>query len=265
MTIITMSVKRKIGMIEETMGKLVKILESVLVENITEQITMDDGSEMFTDNDLSGSGLNDGVTGPKLSDDYSKFGDPDVTPNHVNKELVLDRHLRKIFKQMKKISGLEEYMEYVSKQSEEFYYYNSPDREKHSSVRGIVQRIPKILGAAGQQGVDRNTATTLIYTFLNNGGYGRDFSKDTLDLSPLVTYDVDADTSKDAVLHEVSWGEVFANSKEEAIQKFEENPDQWVSDSEHQDQESGDYINIENTSVTNTNKRHLTLDNLGFA
>ena len=253
-----MIVKRKIGMIEETMGKLAKILESVLIESITEQITMDDGSEMSTDNDLSGSGMD-----REKTNNYSKFGDPDVTPNHVNQELVLDRHLRKIFKQMKKISGLAEYVTHIKKNSEEFYYYHDPEVKQHERVKNLVSRIPKFVGA--HDTLAQSVTTTLIVTFMRNGGYDRDFTKGTLDLSPLVTYDVDANTERDAILHETSWGEVFADSEEEAIQKFEENPEQWASDSEHNDQDSGDYINVENTTVTGKNERYLTLDNLGFA
>ena len=224
------------------MGKLVKILESVLVENITEQEDTDK---------------------PKLSDDYSKFGDPDVTPRHVNKDLVLVRHLRKIFKQMKKVSGMEDYMTYVSDTSEEFYYYNSPEATKHNETRNLVQRIPKFLGA--KDGVNRHVATTLIYTFFNNGGYGRDFGKGELDLTPLVTYDIDSNTEREMTEFETSWGEVFANSEEEAINKFETEPEKWVSDSEHQDSDYGDYINASDTTVTRTNERHLNLANLGFA
>ena len=224
------------------MRSLSKILESVLVENITEQEDTDK---------------------PKLSDDYSKFGDPDVTPRHVNKDLVLVRHLRNIFKQMKKVSGMEDYMTYVNDTSEEFYHYNSPEATKHNETRSLVQRIPKFLGA--KDGVNRQVATTLIYTFFNNGGYGRDFSKGELDLTPLVTYDIDANTTRETTAYETSWGEVFANSEEEAIKKFEENPEDWASDSEHDDMDYGDYLEVNNTTVTQTNERHLNLANLGFA
>ena len=241
MTIITMSVKRKIGMIEETMGKLINILESVLFENISEQ-----------ENDDK----------PKLSDDYSKFGDPDVTPNHVNKDLVLDRHLRNIFKQMKKIKHLEGYAEYVKNNSEDFYYYGDPENKKWQKIKDIIIRIPRFFGGTSE--VSKNTATTMIVTFLRNGGYGRDFSKGTLDLSPLLTYDLEARTKRATVTFETAWGEVFADSPGEAMKKFENDPQNWASDSEHEDTEYGDYISIEDVSVTRTNARNLTLSNLGF-
>ena len=43
------------------------------------------------------------------------------------------------------------------------------------------------------------------------------------------------------------------------------NPENWVSDSEHDDTDYGDYLDVNNVTVTNTNERSLTLLNLGFA
>tara|TARA_R110002153_G_C13214433_1_gene488166 strand:- start:156 stop:857 length:702 start_codon:yes stop_codon:yes gene_type:complete len=231
------------------MGKLVKILESVLVENITEQITMDDGSEMSTDNDLSGSGMDR---------DYAKL----KRAQDVSEELVLDGHLRNIFKQMKKISNLEEYYNFIENNSEHFYYYSDVENKKWRSTRDLILRLPRFFGA--QQNVDANSAVTMLVVFLRNGGYSRDFSKGTLDLSPLITYDVDSETVRDTVTHESSYGEVFADSPEEAIQKFKDSPDTWISDAEHEDTEYGDYKSVENVSLNGTNKRYLTLGSLGF-
>ena len=57
----------------------------------------------------------------------------------------------------------------------------------------------------------------------------------------------------------------FDGTEEEAIEKFTDNPEDWVSDSEHDDTDYGDYLEVNNITVTNTNERHLTLLNLGFA
>ena len=210
------------------MGKLVKILEYVLVENINEQITMDDGSEMSTDNDLSGSGMDR---------DYGKS----VEKEELRQELVLDGHLRNIFKQMKKISNLEEYYNFIENNSEHFYYYSDVENKKWRSTRDLILRLPRFFGAQ-----DKN------------------LDKGTLDLSPLITYDVDSETVRDTVTHESSYGEVFADSPEEAIQKFKDSPETWISDSEHEDTEYGDYKSVENVSLNGTNKRYLTLNSLGF-
>ena len=204
------------------MTKLIKILESVLVEDLT-------------DNELASKG-ND------------------------NK---LDKYLRLIFKQMKKISGLDELMAHLQTQSEHFYSYNDTQHQKLKGKVELISKLPKFLGA--KDGADRYIASALVYTFLNNGGYDRDFSKDELDLTPLVTYDLDGNTTRETTTYETGWGEVFANSEEEAIEKFQMNPENWVSDSEHDDTDYGDYLEVSNTTVTNTNERHLTLLNLGFA
>jgi hypothetical protein len=203
------------------MTKLIKILESVLVEDLT-------------DNELASEG----------------------------NDQKLDKYLRLIFKQMKKVSGVEEIMAYNQSHSEHFYsYVNHNDMDIKGKV-DLISKIPKFLG--GKNGADRHTAIALIHTFLNNGGYDRDFSKNELDLTPLVTYDVDATTERETTSYETSWGEVFANSEEEAIEKFQMNPENWVSDSEHDDTDYGDYLEVNNVTVTNTNERHLTLLNLGF-
>ena len=164
---------------------------------------------------------------------------------------------------MKKISSLDKLMAHLQKQSEHFYSYHDTQEQEFKAKVELISKIPKFLGA--KDGADRHIVSALIYTFLNNGGYGRDFSKGELDLTPLVTYDIDANTTRETTAYETSWGEVFANSEEEAIKKFEENPEDWASDSEHDDMDYGDYLEVNNTTVTKTNERHLNLANLGFA
>ena len=232
------------------MSKLVNILESVLVESISEQVTMDD---------------------EYIEDDYSdKLGSPASGRYQTDNEKAsegnedrLDKYLRLIFKQMKKISGLDELMAHLQTQSEHFYSYNDTQEQELKGKVELISKIPKFLGA--KDGADRYISSALVHTFLNNGGYDRDFSKDELDLTPLVTYDIDANTVRDTTTYETGWGEVFANSEEEAIEKFTNKPEDWVSDSEHDDTDYGDYLEVRNVDVTNTNERHLTLLNLGFA
>ena len=204
------------------MTKLIKILESVLVEDLT-------------DNELASEG----------------------------NDQKLDKYLRLIFKQMKKVSGLDELMAHLQTQSEHFYRYNDTQQQELKGKVELISKIPKFLGA--KDGADRYIASALVYTFLNNGGYDRDFGKDELDLTPLVTYDLDGKTTRETTTFETGWGEVFANSEEEAIEKFQMNPENWVSDSEHDDTDYGDYLDVNNVTVTNTNERSLTLLNLGFA
>lgn len=204
------------------MTKLIKILESVLVEDLT-------------DNELASEG----------------------------NDQKLDKYLRLIFKQMKKVSGLDELMAHLQTQSEHFYRYNDTQQQELKGKVELISKIPKFLGA--KDGADRYIASALVYTFLNNGGYDRDFSKDELDLTPLVTYDLDGKTTRETTTFETGWGEVFANSEEEAIEKFQMNPENWVSYSEHDDTDYGDYLDVNNVTVTNTNERSLTLLNLGFA
>ena len=170
------------------MTKLIKILESVLVEDLT-------------DNELASEG----------------------------NDQKLDKYLRLIFKQMKKVSGLDELMAHLQTQSEHFYRYNDTQQQELKGKVELISKIPKFLGA--KDGADRYIASALVYTFLNNGGYDRDFSKDELDLTPLVTYDLDGKTTRETTTFETGWGEVFANSEEEAIEKFQMNPENWVSDS----------------------------------
>ena len=204
------------------MTKLIKILESVLVEDLT-------------DNELASEG----------------------------NDQKLDKYLRLIFRQMKKVSGLDEVMTHFHSQSEHFYRYGNQLHQRMKAKVELISKIPKFLGA--KDGADRHTGAALIHTFLNNGGYDRNFSEGELDLTPLVTYDVDANTVRDTTTYETGWGEVFANSEEEAIEKFTDNPEDWVSDSEHDDTDYGDYLEVNNIHVSGTNERHLTLLNLGFA
>lgn len=215
------------------MGNLINILKSVLVENISEE-------EDF---------------------DHSKFGDQDVTPKHVNKDLVLERHLRLIFKQMKKVKNLEEYHKFIYSRGIDLYS-NDPQVKAMAATRDIVARIPKFIGA--KETVGRQVVTTLIYTFIQNGGYSRDFSKGVIDLTPLVTYDVEAETVRDMTEYATSWGEVYASSPEEAMRKFQENPDTWASDSEHNDTDYGDFTDVDEVNIHGTNELRLNLNNLGF-
>ena len=71
------------------MTKLIKILESVLVEDLT-------------DNELASEG----------------------------NDQKLDKYLRLIFKQMKKVSGVEEIMAYNQSHSEHFYSYNDTQQQE---------------------------------------------------------------------------------------------------------------------------------------
>ena len=99
-------------------------------------------------------------------------------------------------------------------------------------------------------------AVLFAQTFLQNGGYGRDFEDGVmLDLTPIPYYDISGDITELHKIWSSIWGRVYgAHSPEEASKVFENNVWAWSDDSEENDREQQEVLD---TDINEVNEQDL--------
>ena len=130
------------------------------------------------------------------------------------------------------------------------YYGNQGSWIK--KVTNDINTIPKLMGGDLRVFDENEFVWLVVNTFLNNGGYQRDFSdtSDPLDLTPITVYDVDAYYKQTMAEYGSMWGVAFGASNEsEAGEMFMENPHNWESD-----REMNDYDDYGDTEVYELNR-----------
>ena len=99
-------------------------------------------------------------------------------------------------------------------------------------------------------------AVLFAQTFLQNGGYGRDFEDGImLDLTPIPYYDLSGEITELHKIWSSIWGRVYGvHSPEEASNVYEKNIWAWSDDSEEQDREQQQVLN---TDISEINEQDL--------
>lgn len=177
-----------------------------------------------------------------------------------------DKRVRSMLNQMKNIPGLDSWSEMVKEHGVGNNFYN-----KDSFVTAkSVYRLMSLFGGELPKNYARNVGTNpftylMVETFMNNGGYGRDFRVGDLNLSPITIYDVSALVEQKMVETRHSYGTIIgAKSKEEAIRMYVSNPGAWEEDSEHHDTDYGDIINSYNGEIDTELTIEITPEMVGL-
>jgi len=89
-------------------------------------------------------------------------------------------------------------------------------------------------------------------TFITNGGYDRDFREGEIPLLELPVYEMEGQFTEEQYVFKTGWGDVIGvNGEEEAINRFENDIDYYIEDSEEDDRDYGDSYDADNVGVQN--------------
>ena len=168
----------------------------------------------------------------------------------------LESRVRVIMKSVQKIPNLGKFIEDVKTQGMDRGYYSNNSWIKH--VTQDISSLPRFIGGEIRHSNTGDFVWLVVKTFLNNGGYQRDFSNtdDPLDLSPIIVYEVDAQYKQPLVEYGVIWGVPYgADSKDEAQTMMMDDPFTWEEDRDMNDHD--DYGDTEVYDVERVETREL--------
>jgi len=175
------------------------------------------------------------------------------------KDSNLEDRVRIIMKSVQKMPNLGKFIEVVKTQGiNQGYHQNTPDISWINQVTNDISSLPRFIGGEIRHSNKGDFVWLVVKTFLNNGGYQRDFSNtdDPLDLSPIIVYEVDAQYKQPLVEYGTIWGVPYgAESKDEASKMMMDNPFTWEEDRDMQDHD--DYGDTEVYDVERVETREL--------
>ena len=90
-----------------------------------------------------------------------------------------------------------------------------------------------------------------VEAFISNGSYSRDFSVGPIKLVEIPKFEISMDYVEEVFESRTGWGTmVGVRTKEEALEIVESSPTDWIEDSEHNDSDYGDLVEVDNFEVT---------------
>jgi len=157
------------------------------------------------------------------------------------------RRIRIVLNSMKSHKGWEEFLQQVKS-----YKKDPPGMWE---LRESLFSILKLVGGS-QDNVqsDRFEKTYWFATvFMGNGGYDRNFKEGEIKLIELPTYDMEANYTEEVYEFRTGWGTIVGvDTDEEAIELFQNNPEDYIEDSETGDSDYGDIYDVEDVIIQNT-------------
>lgn len=175
-----------------------------------------------------------------------------------------ERRLRALMSYLQTIGGLDTWIGNVRSDGPPRM---SQGNNTYQIQETITNDISKIFGGTigGRNGNTTASIFTLIKTFINNGGYERDFREGEVTLESVTIYDVDASTTRKTWEHSTSMGVVYGvDSEQEAIDSYTNDPIKWEQDTEHEETEYGDIIDISNVKIFEKEEYTITPALLGL-
>ena len=162
----------------------------------------------------------------------------------------MERRIRILLKYISKLNfNVEEWLVQLKEDGPPNLYYN----KTHNTQKNELFNMMKLFGGTAPRHLGPlEIAVLFVQTFLQNGGYGRDFDDGVmLDLTPIPYYSIGGDITELHKIWSSIWGTVYgAHSPEEASNVFEKNIWAWSDDSEEQDREQQEVLNTDINEVT---------------
>ena len=174
-------------------------------------------------------------------EDYDRI----VNEKRIKREVEMERRIRILLKYISKLSfNVEEWLEELRQKGPPNAYYN----KTHNSQKNELFNMMKLFGGTAPRGMDSlDIAVLFVQTFLQNGGYKRNFNDGAmLDLTAITYYGINAEITE---LHKI-WssidGRVYAaRNEQEAEEIFTKNPWLWSEESDEQDREQQELLDTD--------------------
>ena len=179
-------------------------------------------------------------------EDYDRI----VKEKRVTREVEMERRIRILLKYISKLNfNVDEWLVQLKEDGPPNLYYN----KLHNSQKNELFNMMKLFGGTAPRAMGTlEIAVLFVQTFLQNGGYGRDFDDGfMLDLTPIPYYDVSGEITELHKIWSSIWGKVYgAHSPEEASDVFNKNIWTWSDDSEEQDREQQELLDTDIGEIT---------------
>ena len=178
-------------------------------------------------------------------EDYDRV----VNEKRIKKEVEMEKRIRILLKYISKLGfNVEEWLVQLKEDGPPNLYYN----KLHNSQKNELFNMMKLFGGTAPRHMGALEISVLfVQTFLQNGGYGRDFDDGImLDLTPIPYYNISGEIREKYMVWSTIWGKVYgAHSPEEAEDVFTNNPWSWSDDSDEQDREQLEVVNTDMNDI----------------
>jgi len=178
-------------------------------------------------------------------EDYDRI----VKEKRVAREVEMEKRIRIILKYIPKLGfNVLDWLDDIRESGPPNPFY----QKTHNSQMNDIYNLIKLFSGKPPRGYGAlEIAVLILETFIQNGGYKRNFDDGMmLDLTPITYYEISGELEELMKVWTNVDGRIYgAHSPEEATQAFEMNPWNWTDDSEEQDRETLETVRFEPANV----------------
>jgi len=178
-------------------------------------------------------------------EDYDRI----VNEKRIKQDVEMEKRIRIILKYIPKLDfNVLDWLDDIRELGPPSTFYRKTHYNRMSDIFKLLKlfsgKPPRYYGSL-------EVAVLIVETFIQNGGYQRNFDDGMmLDLTPITYYEVSGELVELMKVWSNMDGRIYgAHSPEEATQAFEMNPWGWSDDSEEQDRETVETVRFDPTGV----------------
>ena len=178
-------------------------------------------------------------------EDYDRI----VNEKRIKRDVEMEKLIRIILKYIPKLDfNVLDWLDGIRESGPPNIFYR---KTLNSQMNDIFNLIKLFSGKPPRYYGSLEIAVLIVETFIQNGGYKRNFDDGMmLDLTPITYYEISGELEELMKVWTNVDGRIYgANSPEEAAQAFEMNPWNWTDDSEEQDRETLETVRFEPANV----------------
>ena len=178
-------------------------------------------------------------------EDYDRI----VNEKRIKRDVEMEKRIRIILKYIPKLDfNVLDWLDGIRESGPPNTFYR---KTLNSQMNDIFNLIKLFSGKPPRYYGSLEIAVLIVETFIQNGGYKRNFDDGMmLDLTPITYYEISGELEELMKVWTNVDGRIYgANSPEEATQAFEMNPWNWTDDSEEQDRETLETVRFEPANV----------------
>ena len=178
-------------------------------------------------------------------EDYDRI----VNEKRIKRDVEMEKLIRIILKYIPKLGfNVLDWLDDIRESGPPNTFYQKTHNSQMNDIYNLIKlfsgKPPRYYGSL-------EIAVLIVETFIQNGGYKRNFDDGMmLDLTPITYYEISGELEELMKVWTNVDGRIYgANSPEEATQAFEMNPWNWTDDSEEQDRETLETVRFEPANV----------------
>ena len=178
-------------------------------------------------------------------EDYDRI----VNEKRIKRDVEMEKRIRIILKYIPKLDfNVLDWLDDVRESGPPNPHYR---KILYSQMNDIFKLIKLFAGTPPRYYGALEIAVLIVETFIQNGGYQRNFEDGMmLDLTPITYYEISGEVEELVKIWSNVDGRIYgAHNPEEATQAFEMNPWGWTDDSEEQDRETLETVRFEPANV----------------